>query len=107
MASLATYPLGRLFVIASLAAGLGISAPLRAGSVFDGPAPPAQKGVNIAGGPKAPAADEPIALLQMASTLASVGHNSRDPLVLIVAARITKALGSIEVGLKPDRKGAT
>ena len=106
MASLAIHPLGRLFVIASLAVGLGISSPLRAGSVFDGPAPPPQKGVNIASGPKAPAADEPIALLQMASTLFAVGHNSRDPLVLIVAARITKVLGGIEVDLKPDRKGA-
>ena len=107
MASLAIHPLGRLFVIASLAVELGISSPLQAGSLFDGPAPPPQKGVNIASGPKAPAADEPIALLQMASTLFAVGHNSRDPLVLIVAARITKALGGIEVGLKPDRKGAT
>jgi len=106
MASLATYPLGRLFVIASLAVGLGISSPLRAGSLFDGPAPPPQKGVNIASGPKAPAADEPIALLQMASDLSAVGHNSRDPLVLIVAARITKVLGGTEIGLKPTRKGA-
>jgi hypothetical protein len=106
MASLATHPLGRLFVIASLAVGLGISSPLRAGSVFDGPAPPPQKGVNIASGPKAPAADEPIALLQMASDLSAVGHNSRDPLVLIVAARITKVLGGVEIDLKPTRKGA-
>jgi len=43
----------------------------------------------------------------MASTLFSVGHNSRDPLALIVAARITKVLGGIEVDIKPDRKGAT
>jgi len=106
MASLSTHPLGRLFVIASVALGLGVSSPLRAGSVFDGPAPAPQRGVNIAGGPKAPAADEPVALLQMASTLFSVGHNSRDPLVLIVAARITKVLGGVEVDLKPDRKGA-
>ena len=106
MASLAIHPLGRLFVIASLAVELGISSPLQAGSLFDGPAPPPQKGVNIASGPKAPAADEPIALLQMASDLFAVGHNIRDPLVLIVAARITKVLGGIEIDLKPTRKGA-
>ena len=94
------------FVVASLAVGLSISSPLLAGSVSDGPAPSPQKGVNIASGPKAPGADEPIALLQMASTLFSVGHNSRDPLALIVAARITKVLGGVEVDIKPDRKGA-
>jgi hypothetical protein len=107
MASVAKLPLGKLFVIASLAGGLSISSPLLAGSLFDGTAPPPQKGVNIAGGPKAPAADDPIARLQMASDLLAFGRDAKDPLVLIVAARITKALGGTEVDLKPDGRAAT
>ena len=106
MAALPKLPCEKLLMIASLAVGLSISSPLLAGSVSDGPVPSPQKGVNIATGPKAPGADEPIALLQMASTLFSVGHNSRDPLALVVAARITKVLGGVEVDIKPDRKGA-
>ena len=106
MAAPPKLPCEKRLMIASLAVGLSISSPLLAGSVSDGPVPSPQKGVNIATGPKAPGADEPIALLQMASTLFSVGHNSRDPLALVVAARITKVLGGIEVDIKPDRKGA-
>jgi len=106
MAAPPKLPCEKRLMIASLAVGLSISSPLLAGSVSDGPVPSPQKGVNIATGPKAPGADEPIALLQMASTLFSVGHNSRDPLALVVAARITKVLGGVEVDIKPDRKGA-
>src|SRR6516165_659298 len=107
MASLAKLSLGKLFAIASLAVGLSISSPLLAGSVSDGTAPPPQKGVNIAGGPKAPAADEPIARLQMASDLLAFGRNTKDPLALIVAARIMKALGGTEADLKPEGRAAT
>ena len=106
MASLAKLGLRKLFVIASLAAGLSVSSSVSAGSISDGPAPPPQKGVNIAGGPKPPAADEPIARLQMASDLLAFGLDTKDPLALIVAARITKALGGTEVDLKPDGRGA-
>lgn len=107
MASLAKLSLGKLFAIASLAVGLSISSPLLAGSVSDGTAPPPQKGVNIAGGPKAPAADEPIARLQMASDLLAFGRYTKDPLALIVAARIMKALGGTEADLKPEGRAAT
>jgi hypothetical protein len=107
MASLAKLSLGKLFAIASLAVGLSISSPLLAGSVSDGTAPPPQKGVNIAGGPKAPAADEPIARLQMASDLLAFGRNTKDPLDLIVAARIMKALGGTEADFKPEGRAAT
>ncbi|MBV8132488.1 MAG: hypothetical protein JO282_08270, partial [Alphaproteobacteria bacterium] len=107
MASLAKLSSGKLFAIASLAVGLGFSSSLLAGSVSDGPAPAPQKGVNIAGGPKAPSTDEPIARLQMASDLLAFGRDTRDPLVLIVAARITKALGGTEVDLKPEGRTAT
>ena len=58
--------------------------------------------VNIASGPKAPGGDEPIARLQMASDLLAFGRDNKDPLFLIVAARIMKALGGGEVDLKPD-----
>jgi hypothetical protein len=62
---------------------------------------------NIASGPKAPATDEPIARLQMASDLLAFGRDSKDPLVLIVAARIIKALGGTEVDLKPEGRADT
>jgi hypothetical protein len=101
------FPLSKLPAMASVAVGLSFSFPLLAGSISDEPAPPPQKGVNIAGGPKAPATDEPIARLQMASDLLAFGRDIRDPLVLIVAARITKALGGTEVDLKPERRAAT
>jgi hypothetical protein len=107
MAYLAKLPLGKLPAMASLVVGLSFSPPLLAGSVSDGTAPPPQKGVNIAGGPKAPAADEPIARLQMSSDLLAFGRDTRDPLVLIVAARIMKGLGSTEVDLKPEGRAAT
>ena len=107
MASLAKLSLGKLFAIASLAVGLSFSSPLLAGSVSDGTAPPPQKGVNIAGGPKAPPADEPIARLQMASDLLAFGRNTKDPLALIVAARIMKVLGGTEADLKPEGRAAT
>ena len=106
MASLAKLSLGKLFAIASLAVGLSISSPLLAGSVSDGTAPPPQKGVNIASGPKGTAADEPIARLQMSSDLLAFGRDTKDPLVLIVAARIMKALGGTEVDLKPEARAA-
>ena len=106
IAALPKLSLGKFFAVASLAVGLSISSPLLAGSVSDGPAPPPQKGVNIATAPKAAAADEPIARLQMAFDLLAFGRDTKDPLVLIVAARITKGLGGTEVDLKPDRGGA-
>jgi hypothetical protein len=104
---LAKLPLGKLLAVGGLALGLGFSSPLLAGSLSGGPAPPPQKGVNIAGGPKAPATDEPIAGLQMASDLLAFGRNTKDPLVLIVAARIMKALGGTEVDLKPEGRAGT
>src|SRR5271169_3422830 len=102
MTPLAKLPLGKRFAMAGLAIGLSFSSPLLAGSVSDGTAPPPQKGVNIASGPKGPAADEPIARLQMSSDLLAFGRDTKDPLVLIVAARIMKALGGTEVDLKPQ-----
>ncbi len=107
MASLAKLSPGKLPAMASLAVGLSLGSPLLAGSVSDGPAPPPQKGVNIASGPKAPATDEPIARFQMASDLLAFGRETKDPLVLVVAARITKALGGIEVDLKPEGRPPT
>lgn len=107
MAFLAKLLWVKLPAMAGLAVGLNLSSPLLAGSVSDGPAPPPQKGVNIAGGPKAPATDEPIARWQMASELLAFGRDIKDPLVLIVAARITKALGGTEVDLKPEGRAAT
>src|SRR5215469_4297674 len=98
MAIAAKFPL-----VVSFGLGLSLASPALAGSVADGtPAPAPQKGVNIANGPKAPAADESIARLQMSSDLLAFGHATKDPLVLIVAARIIKALGGIEVDLKPE-----
>ena len=100
--------LAKLPAIASLALVLGFSSPVLAGSVADGtPAPAPQKGVNIASGPKAPAADEPIARLQMSSDLLAFGRYTKDPLDVIVAARIMKALGGTEVDLKPEGRTAT
>jgi hypothetical protein len=106
MAFLAERPWVNLSAIASLAVGLSLSSPLLAGSVSDGPVPQPQKGVNLANGPKAPAADEPIARWQMASDLLAFGRDIKDPLVLVIAARITKALGGMEVDLKPEGKAA-
>ena len=102
----AKLPLGKLFAMAGLAVGLSYSSTLLAGSVSDGTTPPPQKGVNIASGPKGPAADEPIARLQISSDLLAVGRDTKDPLVLIVAARIMKALGGTEVDLKPEGRAA-
>jgi hypothetical protein len=98
---------GKLPAIASFMAGLSLSSPLLAGAVLDGSTPQPQKGVNIASGPKAPATDEPIARLQMASDLIAFGRDTKDPLVLVVAARIIKALGSTEVDLTPEGRPAT
>jgi hypothetical protein len=106
MAPLAKLSLGKLSATASLLVGLNFSSPLLAGSVSDANPPPPQKGVNIASGPKAPATDEPIARLQMASDLLAFGRDSKDPLVLIVAARIIKALGGTEVEFKPEGRAA-
>jgi len=106
MAFLAERPWVNLSAIVSLAVGLSLSSPVAAGSVSDGPPPQPQKGVNIAGGPKAPASDEPIARWQMASDLLAFGRTTKDPLVLIVAARTIKALGGTEVDLKPEGKAA-
>src|SRR5215831_1259627 len=95
----------RLPALAGLALGLSFSLAAFAGSVPDGtPAPPAQRGVNIGNGPKAPAADEPIERLQMASDLIAFGRRKKDPLALIVAARVMKALGGSEVELKPETR---
>src|SRR5215831_1924115 len=102
MLFLAKLPHVSLPAIAGLAVGLSLSSPLLAGSVSDGPAPQPQKGVNIAGGPKAPATDEPIARWQMVSDLLAFGRATKDPLVLIVAARTIKALGGTEIDLKPE-----
>src|SRR5215472_14382466 len=107
MAFLAERPWVNYSAVASLAIGLSISPPLLAGSVSDGPAPPPQKGVNLANGPKAPATDEPIARLYMASDLLAFGRDIKDPMVLIVAARIIKALGGTEVDLKPEGRAAS
>jgi hypothetical protein len=99
--------LGKLPAIAGLALGLGFGQAALAGSVPDGtPAPPPQKGVNIASGPKAPATDEPIERLQMSSDLVAFGRTAKDPLALVVAARVMKALGGTEVELKPEGRGA-
>ena len=102
MPFLANLPWVELPAMAILAVGLSFSSPLLAGSVSDGPPPSPQKGVNIANGPKAPATDEPIARWQMASDLLTFGRDIKDPLVLIIAARIAKALGGAEADLKPE-----
>jgi hypothetical protein len=82
--------------------------PALAGSAANGSPPPTpQRGVNISSGPKAPATDEPVARLQMSAELLAFGRDTRDPLALIVAARIMKALGGIEVDLKPEGRAAS
>jgi hypothetical protein len=86
---------------------LGLGGAALAGSVAPGtPMPPAQKGVNISSGPKAPATEEPIAQLQMTSDLLAVGRSVKDPLALVVAARIMKTLGGSEIDLKPEAKAS-
>jgi hypothetical protein len=108
MACLAKFTLDKLLAASSIAIGLGIGAPALAGSVAVGtPLPPPQKGVNISSGPKAPATYEPIARLQMSSDLLAFGRDTKDPLVLIAAARIMKALNGSEVDLKPEGRAAS
>ncbi|MBV8336241.1 MAG: hypothetical protein JO358_12545 [Alphaproteobacteria bacterium] len=97
---------GNLFP-AVLALGCCCACPAVAGSVATGsPAAAPQKGVNISSGPKAPASDQPVALLQMSAELLAFGRETKDPLALIVTARIMKALGSTEVDLKPEGRAA-
>ena len=99
--------LSRLCAAASLALTLGFSTAALAGSAPDGtPAPPPWNGVNIFSGPKAPATNEPVELLQMSSELVVFGRQTKDPLALIVAARIMKALGSNEANHKPQGRTA-
>jgi len=107
MVFLPKFPWSKLSAMVGFAVGWGFSLPLLAGSVSDGTPPTPQKGVNIASGPKAPSADEPIARLQMSSDLLAFGRDTKDPLVLIVAARIVKALGGTEADLKPEGRAAT
>jgi len=105
MACLAKLTLSKLLAASSIAFGLGFGAPAWAGSAAQGtPTPPPQRGVNIGSGPKAPAADDPIARLQMTADLLAVGRTTKDPLVLVVAARIMKILGGAEVDLKPEAR---
>jgi hypothetical protein len=93
--------------VACLAVVLAFAPAALAGSAPDGaPAPPAQKGVNIGSGPKAPATDEPVEQLQMASDLLTFGRKTRDPVALIVAARVMKALGGAEADRKPEGRTA-
>ncbi len=100
--------LAKLTGVATLTLGLGCGSPALAGSAAQGtPAPAPQKGVNIGSGPKAPATEEPIARLQMTADLLAVGRTSRDPLALVVAARIMKTLGGAEIDLKPEARAAT
>ncbi len=108
MACLAKLTPTKLLAASSIAIGLGFGAPALAGSVAIGtPLPPPQKGVNISSGPKAPATYEPIARLQMSSDLLAFGRDTKDPLVLIAAARIMKALSGSEVDLKPEGRAAS
>jgi hypothetical protein len=93
---------------ACLALSLAFAPAVLAGSAPDGtPPPPAQKGVNIGSGPKAPVTDQPVEQLQMSSDLLAFGRKTKDPLALIVAARVMKALGSSEVDRKPEGQVAT
>jgi hypothetical protein len=86
---------------------LGFGLPALAGSVAEGtPAPAPQQGVNIGSGPKAPATNEPVARLQTSSDLLASGRVAKDPLFLIVAARIMKALGGTEADFKPEGRAA-
>jgi hypothetical protein len=108
MACLARLTVNTLLAASSIAIGLGFGAPALAGSVAVGtPPPPPQKGVNISGGPKTPATNEPIARLQMSSDLLAFGRETKDPLILIAAARIMKALSGSEVDLKPQGRAAS
>ena len=101
-------PLAELSAAAGLALALAFAPAVLAGSVPDGtPAPPAQKGVNIGSGPKAPATDQPVEQLQMSSDLMAFGRKTRDPLALIVAARVMKALGGTDADRKPEGRAAT
>src|SRR6266446_4389004 len=101
-------PLAEFSAAACLALALAFAPAVLAGSVPDGtPAPPAQKGVNIGSGPKAPATDQPVEQLQMSSDLLAFGRKTKDPVALIVAARIMKALGNIEADRKPEGRAAT
>ena len=110
MACLAEFTLAKrslhvLLAASSIAFGLGFDSPVMAGSAAPGtPTPPPQKGVNIGSGPKAPAADDPIARLQMTADLLAVGRATKDPLALIVAAKIMKSLGSTDIDLKPEAR---
>jgi hypothetical protein len=100
--------LAKLTAAATLAFALGCGSSALAGSAAQGaPAPAPQKGVNIGSGPKAPATDEPIARLQMTADLLAAGRISKDPLALVVAARIMKGLGGAEIDLKPEARAAT
>ena len=102
MAIAAKFPL-----VVSFGLGLSFASPVVAGSVADGtPAPAPQKGVNIASGAKAPATEEPVAHLQMSSDLLAFGRDNKDPLALIVAARIMKAVGGTDVDIKPEGRAA-
>jgi hypothetical protein len=97
----------KLPLVVSFGLGLGLASAAVAGSVADGtPAPAPQKGVNIASGAKAPATEEPVARLQMSSDLLAFGRDSKDPLALIVAARIMKAVGGTDVDMKPEGRAA-
>ena len=96
--------LAELFAVASLALAAAVAPAAWAGSMPDGtPAPPAQRGVNIGSGPKAAATDEPVEQLQMSSDLLVFGRRTKDPVALIVAARVIKAVGGSEVDRKPER----
>jgi len=101
-------PLAELSAAAGLALALAFAPAVLAGSVPEGtPAPPAQKGVNIGSGPKAPATDQPVEQLQMSSDLLAFGRKTKDPLALIVAARVMKALGGTDADRKPEGRAAT
>jgi len=98
--------LGKLLAVAGLTLGapFGLAA---AGSLPEGsPLPPAQRGVNIGSGPKAPATEAPIEQLQMSSDLLAFGRQAKDPLALVVAARVMKATGGSEVERKSANDGA-
>jgi hypothetical protein len=92
----------KLLLVAGLALGSPFS-PVAAGSLPGGtPLPPAQRGVNIGSGPKAPATEAPIEQLQMSADLLAFGRQAKDPLALLVAARVMKAAGGSEVERKPE-----
>ena len=97
----------KLPLVVGFGLGLFFTFPALAGSAAEGTAPPPQKGVNIASGPKAPATDEPVARLQMSSDLLAFGRDDKDPLALIVAARIMKTVGGTEADMKPEGRGAS